>query len=440
MREWLAGSGPPREMPRRYTYAPAPSAPWSNGVGRAISVGLGSDLLGNTARALLLSCRQASTYNTYRSVLNSWAQFLASEGVEDIMLATTTTVLRYVAWLGLRGTVAAGSMQVYLSGINAVQTDFGLHAIAQGKAVQDAVRGLAAAQLTMAPVVPRSPLPPAAITAMLDLAGLLCASMSVHPPVRLLRACLATTVSYLFFNRASSTHSLRMEGLIVDPPSTVGQSLRLRASVRKGQSHLHPQKQEMRIPVAAQGQLAACLLTFQRWRGASSSAHYWWLPGDSTPSKWTALVQTSWLLEALRACKIAVPPLVAWTSHSLRQGAATHAAAAGVPMAVIRHYGGWARASNVVYNYIDPSERNSTTAQRLFGWLTATHLPAAIPMGEPADDGDFSDAEPPPDSPRTALQLLSGGAPPAEGPPLGPLQPERAACSPDAAVPAICEH
>ena len=105
MREWLAGSGPPREMPRRYTYAPAPSAPWSNGVGRAISVGLGSDLLGNTARALLLSCRQASTYNTYRSVLNSWAQFLASEGVEDIMLATTTTVLRYVAWLGLRGAV-----------------------------------------------------------------------------------------------------------------------------------------------------------------------------------------------------------------------------------------------------------------------------------------------------------------------------------------------
>jgi hypothetical protein len=331
--------------------------------------------------------------------------------VEDILHATTTTVLRYVAWLGLRGTVAAGSMQVYLSGINAVQTDFGLPPIAQGKAVQDAVRGLAAAQLSMEHVVPRSPLPPGAITSILDLAGLLCASTSAHPPLRLLRACLATTVSYLFFNRASSTHSLRMKGLLVDPPSTVGQSLRLRASVRKGQSHLHPQKKEMRIPVAAHGQLAACLLTFQRWRGASGSAYYWALPGDSCPSKWTALVQTSWLQQALRACHIAVPPSVAWTSHSLRQGAATHAAAAGVPMAVIRHYGGWARASNVVYNYIDPSERNSAPAQRLFGWLTASHLPAGLPAGgEAGDDDSASDEEPPPDSPRTALQLLSGGA------------------------------
>ena len=73
---------------------------------------------------MLLFCRQASTYNTYKSALNSWAQFLASEGMEDILHATTTTVLRYIAWLGLRGTVSAGSMQVYLSGINAVQTDF----------------------------------------------------------------------------------------------------------------------------------------------------------------------------------------------------------------------------------------------------------------------------------------------------------------------------
>ena len=222
-------------MQRRYEFVPAAAAPWSNGVGRAIAAGLGEDLLGNTARALLLSCRQASTYNTYKSALNSWAQFLASEGMEDILHATTTTVLRYIAWLGLRGTVSAGSMQVYLSGINAVQTDFGLPDIANGKAVRDAVRGLAAAQQSMAPVVPRSPLPPAAITAMLDLAERLCASPSVHPPMRLLRACLATAVSYLFFNRASSTHSLRMEGLIVDPPRTVGQSLRLRATVRKGQ-------------------------------------------------------------------------------------------------------------------------------------------------------------------------------------------------------------
>ena len=428
MKGWLEGSGPPRQRPQRYSFAPADAAPWSNGVGRAIATTLGTDLVGNTARALLLSCRQASTYNTYRTVLNSWAQFLASEGMEDILHATTTTVLRYVAWLGLRGTVAASSMQVYLSGINAVQTDFDLPPIAQGKAVQDAVRGLAAAQQTMAPVVPRSPLPPGAVASILDLAALLCSSDSMHPPLRLLRACLATTVSYLFFNRASSTHSLRMEGLIVDPPSTVGQSLRLRASVRKGQSHLHPQKKEMRIPVAAHGQLAACLLTFQRWRGTTGNAYYWALPGDKNPSKWTAAVQTAWLLQALRACHIAVPPSVAWTSHSLRQGAATHAAAAGVPMAVIRHYGGWARSSNVVYDYIDPSERNSAPAQRLFGWLTASHLPDGLPAGgEASDDAACSDEEPTPASPRTALLLLSGGPPPAAGPPSGPPQPGRAA-------------
>ena len=426
-------------MQRRYEFVPAAAAPWSNGVGRAIAAGLGEDMLGNTARALLLSCRQASTYNTYKSALNSWAQFLASEGMEDILHATTTTVLRYIAWLGLRGTVSAGSMQVYLSGIKAVQPDFGLPDIANGKAVRDAVRGLAAAQQSMAPVVPRSPLPPAAITSMLDLAERLCASPSVHPPMRLLRACLATAVSYLFFNRASSTHSLRMEGLIVDPPRTVGQSLRLRASVRKGQSHLHPQKKEMRIPVAAQAQLASCLRTFECWRGASNNDFYWELPGDSNPSKWTAVVQTAWLQQALHACGIAVPPSVAWTSHSMRMGAATHAAAAGVPMAVIRHYGGWARASNVVYNYIDPSERSSAEAVRLFGWLTAPLLSAAIPCGEDADDG-FSDEEPPPDSPRTAFHLLSAGSPPAEGAPAGPHQPGRAACPPAAALPAICWH
>jgi len=72
---------------------------------------------------------------------------------------------------------------------------------------------------------------------------------------------------------------------------------------------------------------------------------------------------------ALNAVGAAPPPGYTWTSHSLRKGAASAARAIRVTLDVIRYFGGWAKNSDVVNDYIDPSVRPSPAASFFFGWL-----------------------------------------------------------------------
>ena len=81
-------------------------------------------------------------------------------------------------------------------------------------------------------------------------------------------------------------------------------------------------------------------------------------------------------------CVNAVPPSgESWTSHSLRKGAASAAAAIGVVLDRICHFGGWSIHSGVVHDYIDPACPASDAAYAFFGWLLPPHMARSVSVG-----------------------------------------------------------
>jgi hypothetical protein len=70
---------------------------------------LGHDTLGATAINLLINSLAPATYANYNSTLRQFLAFCGEENLPPLQ-ATPTTMVRYTAWLGLLGTVAASSM------------------------------------------------------------------------------------------------------------------------------------------------------------------------------------------------------------------------------------------------------------------------------------------------------------------------------------------
>eukprot|EP00873_Tetraselmis_striata_P018324 jgi/Tetstr1/438588/TSEL_027139.t1 len=84
----------------------------------------GSDELGQRTLDLLSSSLSAQTLKSYAGRLAQFAEFCHDSENISPLEATTATVVRYVAWIGERGLIAAKSLQPYLSAIN---TFFELH-------------------------------------------------------------------------------------------------------------------------------------------------------------------------------------------------------------------------------------------------------------------------------------------------------------------------
>ena len=62
-------------------------------------------------------------------------------------------------------------------------------------------------------------------------------------------------------------------------------------------------------------------------------------------------------------------------------GAASGAAAIGVVIDRICHFGGWSIHSGVVHDYIDPACPASDAAYAFFGWLLPPHLARSVSVG-----------------------------------------------------------
>jgi hypothetical protein len=116
---------------------------------------------------------------------------------------TNIDIARYIAWMGDRGTVAADSLQPYLSAINKFLLDHGKPQVALGAMVAGVRLGLANCQKGMAPTPERLPLPAPVALAILERAEALLKKRDqwVANDIRLLRACIATIASYIFFCR-----------------------------------------------------------------------------------------------------------------------------------------------------------------------------------------------------------------------------------------------
>lgn len=97
---------------------------------------------------------------------------------------------------------------------------------------------------------------------------------------------------------------------------------------------------------------------------------------------------TEWLDQSVAAVNASPPSGYSWTSHSLRKGPASAANAINVTLVHIRHFGGWARNSDVVLDYIDPNVVASPGAWFFFGFISPyrsfLRLTAIAGQAEPA--------------------------------------------------------
>eukprot|EP00873_Tetraselmis_striata_P044686 jgi/Tetstr1/464950/TSEL_009684.t1 len=92
--------------------------------GVAAKDAFGSDELGQRTLDLLSSSLSAQTLKSYAGRLSQFAEFCHDSENISPLEATAATFVRYVAWIGERGHIAAKSLQPYLFAIN---TFFELH-------------------------------------------------------------------------------------------------------------------------------------------------------------------------------------------------------------------------------------------------------------------------------------------------------------------------
>lgn len=342
---------------------------------------LGDDDLGTFAADLATAALDPGTYATYGSAIRPFFQFCEEQRIHPLSV-TAVEICRYVAWQGIRGSVAAKSLQQYLSAINKFLADHGYEPTALGALVASVRRGLSGAQIDLDPADVRIALPPEAIVAFIAGAkairdALPRWSAPATPRILLFRAFLACAVNFLFFQRGEAGTACRTGDLLVHPGG-----IHLFCNDYKGARGVAPVRKPVHnLPVSAFADLADLLRYFdaQRaaWQGGAQPAARWAVSDSEAASTWSADTLTEWLRLACDAAGFVPPDGFKWTSHSLRKGAATAAYAINVPLLKIKFMGNWAQESLVVHRYIDVTAQPTPAAWQLFGWLVPGRQPAA---------------------------------------------------------------
>jgi len=147
-----------------------------------------------------------SAYGRHWQRFCQWCQLNALEPVP----ATPLMVVAYIGWLAQGGTIAADSLQPYLSAINAVHADLGLPKPAQGHFVQRARAGMRRGQALVSTRDTRVPLPPEAMLLVLQDTAARVRHMTAADTssVGWLRGRYAVLLAYAFMGRQDSCVSL----------------------------------------------------------------------------------------------------------------------------------------------------------------------------------------------------------------------------------------
>eukprot|EP00873_Tetraselmis_striata_P025705 jgi/Tetstr1/445969/TSEL_000298.t1 len=293
----------------------------------------GSDELGQRTLDLLSSSLSAQTLKSYAGRLSQFAEFCHDSENISPLEATTATVVRYVAWIGERGHIAAKSLQPYLSAIN---TFFELH--------------------NLVPIAKDSLHLTSARQSHLDY-----------------RALLASVVNFLFFARGLTGVSCRAQDVHVDTYNITLQIYREKGRAgRRGPDDLRV----LLLPVSEHPRVARLLRYFidnvqsvPLVTVGLAASNFWAVNVAEQSKPWTAATMSNWLSTAVNLVNAAPPAGTSWTSHSLRKGAASAANAIGAPLSHIRYQGGWATNSDVVLDYIDPNVLPSPGAWFFFGHI-----------------------------------------------------------------------
>ena len=138
---------------KRFTLTlPLTESPWTNTSSAALQSVFDTDDLGARAFALYQSSLQPRTYRNYGSNLTGFLRFceeiLRRNSAPDI---TNAEIARYLAWMADQGTVAADSLQPYLSAINKFLMDHGKPPVALGPLIDGVQKCLANCPRDLAP-------------------------------------------------------------------------------------------------------------------------------------------------------------------------------------------------------------------------------------------------------------------------------------------------
>eukprot|EP00873_Tetraselmis_striata_P000849 jgi/Tetstr1/421113/TSEL_012157.t2 len=384
---------------------------------------LGTDDVGQAALGLLTGSLAAGTYRNYDSGMRSFATFCEQEGLRPLQ-ATTSTIVRYTAWLGLQGTVGAESLQQYYSSINKYFRDHQRQPVALGEMVADARRGLAIQQERLAAEDVRVALPAPVAADILNTAIGFRQTLAWEPAniagIRAFRAALATITAYVFLCRAESGISCETGDLVVDRPSG---SILLYVRKQKGDQRTRVSaKPLITLPIAAVPDFADLLDWYtvsrdaycRRFYGASPPPKFWSISPLESSATWSvSATLTEWLREAYLAAGARPPTGFKWTSHSLRKGAASAASCVGVPLPAIKHMGDWSKNSEVVTGkYIDPTMRPTPAAWRFFGIAVRREVDdlfqQAVPLGNTVPRDELKDLVPDAELSLPAFNVVTG--------------------------------
>eukprot|EP00873_Tetraselmis_striata_P011710 jgi/Tetstr1/431974/TSEL_021451.t1 len=181
----------------------------SDGVGRLSSEVL--ELCEATFRSL-----SAQTLKSYAGRLSQFAEFCHDSENISPLEATTATVVRYVAWIGERGHIAAKSLQPYLSAINTFFELHNLDPIAKDSLhLTSARRGLMLRQRRLDAAPLRVPLPADVAYRFVTKAELIVSAP--YPEYHHdFRALLASVVNFMLFARGLTGVSCRVRDVHVD--------------------------------------------------------------------------------------------------------------------------------------------------------------------------------------------------------------------------------
>eukprot|EP00873_Tetraselmis_striata_P045788 jgi/Tetstr1/466052/TSEL_010639.t1 len=351
------------------------------GVGEDVAAGVdvaakdafGSDELGQRTLDLLSSSLSAQTLKSYAGRLSQFAEFCHDSENISLPEATTATVVRYVAWIGERGHIAAKSLQPYLSAIN---TFFELHNLVpiakDSLHLTSARRGLMLRQRRLDAAPLRVPLPADVAYRFVTKAELIVSAP--YPEYYLdFRALLASVVNFMFFARGLTGVSCRVRDVHVDTYNITLQVYREKGRAgRRGPDDLRV----LLLPVSEHPRVARLLHHFidnvqsvPLVTVGLAASNFWAVTAAEQSKPWTAATMSDWLSAAISLVNAAPPAGTSWTSHSLRKGVASAANAIRVPLSHIRYQGGWATNSDVVLDYIDPNVLPSPGAWFFFGHI-----------------------------------------------------------------------
>ena len=154
-------------------------------------------------------------------------------------------------------------LQTYLSDINKVLLDHGMPPVALGPMITGVGKGLASGLRDLVPTPERLPLPAPIALALLEKAEALLkvvlwdTTKSTYNTT-LMRACIASIASYVFFCRGECVACARREDLVVDATH-----ITLRLNKEKGHQHLREgRKSTMQILVDDAPRVVRAMTTF----------------------------------------------------------------------------------------------------------------------------------------------------------------------------------